>query len=222
MKSLLQKIIDLRDQGLSHQEIADELEITIGKVRYQLYKKRQPELKQENHQSEMKTPFIHIEDAEVHPHYGEDQLVLLPQGPASLYAYWEITGERKKLVEEHFGCSWETLPKMLRVYDVTDLYFNGDNAHYYTDVVIHDLANNWFIHDLGSRRNYCLDFGTLTWDGRFFTILRSEVIGLPTSDVQPWREHQKWKKPTENKEPAWLREFTGYTIQKGEDRRSLW
>lgn len=206
LNTSFREILKLLDQGLTHQEVAEKLQISVGKVRYQLYKKRQKEIQQES---------IKIEDAEVHPWYGEDQLVLLPQNPTSLYAYWEITGERKRLVEEHFGCAWEALPKILRVYDVTDIYFNGDNAHYYTDVPVNDYANNWFIHQLGPNRNYCVDFGTRTWEGHYFTILRSDVVNLPPSDVQAWREHEKWTRPAETEEPGWLREFTGYTIHKG-------
>ncbi|RKD24958.1 hypothetical protein BEP19_03735 [Ammoniphilus oxalaticus] len=221
MNPLLQKILGLRDQGLTHQEIADELQITIGRVRYQLYRKSQPETNVELNEKS-KEQMIQLHDAEVHPNYGEDQLVLLPQGPASLYAYWEITDDRKKLVEEHFSCSWGVLPKVLRVYDVTDVYFNGNNAHYYKDVQIHDLANNWFVNELGSRRNYCLDYGTLTLDGRYFTILRSDPVQLPASEIQPWREHATWRRPAESIEPEWLRDFTGYTLHGGADRRKLW
>lgn len=215
----LQQILRLIDQGMTHQQIAKQLQTTVGKVRYQLYKKRQQETKQDNPAIQSEQPAVPIctemEDFEVHPWCGEDLLVLLPHSPEILYVYWEITDERKRLVEEHFGCGWDVLPKILRVYDVTDIHFNGDNAQRLIEIQVNDDANNWFIHSLNGNRNYCVDYGSFTWEGRFFSILRSDVVHLPPSEGHPWREHEKWTKAqSETEEPAWAREFTGYTIQK--------
>ncbi|MEW9668270.1 DUF4912 domain-containing protein [Ammoniphilus sp. 3BR4] len=215
----LQQIMKLIEQGMTHQQIAKKLQTTVGKVRYQLYKKRQQETKQDLRPIHSEQPAVQvraeIEDCEVHPWHGEDRLVILPHSPEILYVYWEITYERKRLVEEHFGCGWDVLPKILRVYDVTDILFNGDNSHRFIDIQVNDYANNWFIPSLNDNRNYCVDYGTFTWDGRYFSILRSDAVHLPPSEGQPWREHEKWtKEKTETEEPAWAEEFTGYSIQK--------
>ena len=169
-----------------------------------------------------------IDELEVHLEYGDDCLVLLPLDDKGIYAYWEITEARKGLISNHFGCSWGVLPKVLRVYDVTDLVFDGSNAHWQKDILLNELANNWFLRDLVANRNYCVDFGTYDINGNFFSILRSDVVHVPPGTAHPWQEHKRWKrdedikveelnaediKPEETDAQSWPDRFTGYSIQ---------
>ncbi len=143
----------------------------------------------------------------------KDRFQLLPKDYRSLYCYWEISDSRRNMIEEFFRCNWEALPKIIRVYDVSFIDFNGDNAHYHWDFPINDIANNWFIDDVHANCSYCLDYGTTTIDGRFFTILRSNTVKTPPKEANYWRETRIEKMDSElNSEPEWLKRFTGYTI----------
>ena len=69
--------------------------------------------------------------------YGETKIALLPRDPRWIYAYWEIAEAKKEEVrrkrgEEIFSRSNLTL----RFYDVTDIVFNGRNAHKKFDVKV--------------------------------------------------------------------------------------
>lgn len=143
-------------------------------------------------------------------------LFLLPRSATSLYVYWVISPQRKRMIETHFKTNWSALPKILRIYDVSCIDFNGHNANRYTEITIHDAANHWFIHDMSDNCNYCADFGTKTMDNRYFTLMRSNTVKTPPANVQSAKAgipmsteiHQ-----TILSEPEWMQRFTGYSLQ---------
>ncbi|MEI7026916.1 DUF4912 domain-containing protein [Paenibacillus sp. y28] len=118
--------------------------------------------------------------------YRKDRLVLMPRDAQSLYAYWEVTDRRKQLVEEHFRCSWDELPKWLRLYEVQDVRFNGDNASPIREYWIDPEATNSFIEAVDAQRGYCVDYGFRLFDGRFFTVLRSNEVETPPAVAQEY------------------------------------
>jgi len=108
--------------------------------------------------------------------YGENRLVLMPRDPYWIFAYWEVTPS----------------PTLLRVYDVTDIVFNGQNAWSYFDIEITGGANNWYLNVPAADRSYLADLGFLDSEGRFVTILRSNTVHTPRdrpSDLldEEWR-----------------------------------
>ncbi|SFI86483.1 Winged helix-turn-helix DNA-binding [Paenibacillus sp. UNC496MF] len=109
----------------------------------------------------------------------DDRLVLLPKDPGTLYVYWTLTERRIRMIEEHFHCAWDELPKLLRVYDVTYTSFNGDNANHCRDVRIDGRADNWFVRGLSAGTVFCVDLGTTALDGRFVAVLRSGTAETP-------------------------------------------
>lgn len=111
--------------------------------------------------------------------YNENYLVLLVRDPYCLFAYWELTAEQQELITKEFGCSWGGVPLLLRLYDVTGLNFDGRNAHSFKDISVHALADNFYLHDLEANKGYCVDLGVITPDGRFITIIRSNIVSTP-------------------------------------------
>jgi hypothetical protein len=152
--------------------------------------------------------------------YGEDDLVVLPIDPSSLFAYWEVSEERKRLVEQHFRCDWAILPKILRVYDVNCIEFNGDNANGSRSIPIDDGANRWIIREALPACSYCIDYGTTTIDGRFFTILRSNAVSTPPleeyasmGEIQRSNANLSGIKDLPQRDlPEWTERFTGYSL----------
>lgn len=116
--------------------------------------------------------------------YGVDRLVLLVRDPYWLYAYWEISATRQEEFNAAFGPqAWESTQPVLRVYDVTGVNFNGFNALGYTDIKIQDEADSWHIPVGQPNRSYCVDLGRKFPDGRFVTLLRSNVVTTPRSSL---------------------------------------
>jgi len=126
------------------------------------------------------------EKEELPSHYGDNKVVVLVRDPYWLYAYWEITDERKSNVETETQASWSDLRKVLRVNDVTDIIFDGTNANKSFDIDPTSDANNWYIHVGEPNRSWCVDLGAVAPDGRFILIARSNVVTTPrdsASDV---------------------------------------
>ncbi len=115
--------------------------------------------------------------------YNENYLVLLVRDPHCIFSYWEFSDEQMGLVAKEFDCEWGEVPLIMRVYDLTGLNFAGDNAHSYFDIALHPLANNFYIKEVNSNHSYCADLGVVTPEGRFVTLLRSNVVQTPRDSL---------------------------------------
>ncbi|MDQ0285944.1 hypothetical protein J2Z49_001049 [Desulfofundulus luciae] len=116
--------------------------------------------------------------------YGVDRLVLLVRDPYWLYAYWEITATRQEEFNATYGPrAWNTTRPVLRVYDVTGVTFNGYNANSYMDINVQEGVDNWHIPVGQPNRSFCVDLGRMFPDGRFVTLLRSNVVTTPRSGL---------------------------------------
>lgn len=123
--------------------------------------------------------------------YGDTKIVILPRDPLWFYSYWEISpntvnGIKKVIGDGKFDSSrW-----VLRVYDVTDIEFNGRNAHRFFDIDINRDADNWYINAGEFNRAWCVDLGITTPDGQFVVIARSNVLVMPRQGVSPITDEQ--------------------------------
>ncbi|WP_274649378.1 DUF4912 domain-containing protein [Paenibacillus humicola] len=111
--------------------------------------------------------------------YEKDLLQLLVRDPHTLFVYWEIGNRKRWLAAQHFGCDWHVLPKVLRIYDVTGVYFNGGNSNGYFDIETTPEANSWYILGVHAAATYTVDFGTYTWNRQFVPLLRSNFAATP-------------------------------------------
>ncbi|MQL52017.1 DUF4912 domain-containing protein [Desulfofundulus thermobenzoicus] len=117
-------------------------------------------------------------------YYGLDRLVLLVRDPYWLYAYWEITATRQEEFASTFGArAWASTRPVLRVYDVTGVDFNGYNANSFMDIQIQETADSWHIPVGRPNRSFCVDLGRVFPDGRFVTLLRSNVVTTPRATL---------------------------------------
>ncbi|WP_027363270.1 DUF4912 domain-containing protein [Desulfotruncus alcoholivorax] len=118
-------------------------------------------------------------------HYGIDRLVLMVRDPNWIYAYWEITATKQEEFNEQFGPeAWSSSRPVLRVYDVTGVeYFNGNNANDYLDISINDYTDSWHIEVARPNSSFCVDVGRVMPDGRFITILRSNIVKTPSLSI---------------------------------------
>lgn len=134
---------------------------------------------------------IPVSGYEVPERYQKDMLEVLAQNAHTIYAYWEISDRKRWLVSQHFRCDWGYMPKILRVYDVTSMYFNGSNANSFFDIQTTPEATSWYIHNLLSNATYMLDFGTYTLEGQFVPLLRSSAVATPRNYAAAWGEPLK-------------------------------
>ena len=126
--------------------------------------------------------------------YGVDKMVLLVRDPWWLYTYWELKQETVERLKSELKDEFYKAKRVLRVYDVTNVIFNGSNANRFFDIQVHEFASNWYIDAGGPGRSWCVDLGLKLSDGRFITILRSNVVQTPL-DGPSWITDEEWMIP---------------------------
>lgn len=143
-------------------------------------------------------PFIpehqvqHLPEPQLPRSYGADRLALLARDPHWLYAYWEITATKQDEFARTYGPeAWSSTHPVLRVYDVTGVAFNGNNAKGFMDIHLGDEIENWHIQVGEPDRTFCVDLGRMFQDGRFITLLRSNVVNTPRASLSD-RLDEEW------------------------------
>ncbi|MDD5465735.1 MAG: DUF4912 domain-containing protein [Candidatus Omnitrophica bacterium] len=138
--------------------------------------------------------FVRTMPQELPSLYDQDRIVLQVRDPHWLHAYWELRAQTIEGLKAKLGDEFHRARKVLRVYDVTSVIFNGFNANRFFDILINDFANSWYIDTAGPGRSWCVDLGLMLADGRFITILRSNVVQTPL-DGPSWITDEEWMIP---------------------------
>jgi len=115
--------------------------------------------------------------------YGDSRIVLLPRDPQWAYAYWDVSNEHKEEMRRQGGQQLA-----LRLYDVTDLQGQGQSPHSVQEYVCDELAREWYLPIPVSDRDYALDIGYRTFDGRWLALARSTPIRIPPVYPSDWVE----------------------------------
>lgn len=105
--------------------------------------------------------------------YGEDRITLMTVNPWKLFAYWEV---KENTLSKIKG----TL--VLRVYDVTGIYFDGKNANLVFDVPVYGRIGDSYI-GVGPDKAFIVDIGAVSKAGDFVAIARSNQASTPALKV---------------------------------------
>jgi hypothetical protein len=106
--------------------------------------------------------------------YGVTQITLITRDPHWIYAYWDISPEIRKRMNGSI---------VLRMYDVSLIDFNGQNANSSFDIDVGNDASNWYIQLWNDHVSYCCDLGTRSSEGHFHPLARSNVV---TTQRREW------------------------------------
>ena len=91
-------------------------------------------------------------------------------------------------VHAEAGADFERAVRVLRVYDVSLIDFNGSNAHRWFDLEV-GQANTWYINLWQDNASFVADIGLRMPDGKFFTIARSNAVTTPRANQSHRSEH---------------------------------
>lgn len=153
-----------------------------------------PETKETSRAAHLEAPVFRTRRFELPQTYDKDIIVVQVRDPWWLYAYWEVRSLTYQRLKTELKALFETAKKVLRVYDVSYINFNGANAHRFFDIdIIHD-ANSWYIDTAGPGRSWCVDLGLRLADGRFIVIARSNIVATPL-DGPSWITDEEWMVP---------------------------
>ncbi len=111
--------------------------------------------------------------------YGENRIVIMQRDPLCLFCYWELQQAKIDNFLKNLSTLAYDASLVLRVYDVTNILFDGNNANKYFDSVLVQGAKDWYIHLEEPNRSFCADIGFLTSDGTFHMLTRSNTITTP-------------------------------------------
>ncbi|MDP3804098.1 MAG: DUF4912 domain-containing protein [Candidatus Omnitrophota bacterium] len=131
------------------------------------------------------------------PGYGDNKIVLLVRDPWWIFSYWEIGRDKEDETINKIESAGERVDKsVLRVYDVTDVSFNGKNAHTYFDIDLKGLASNWYINVNMPDRAWIVEIGMLSNKGSFYVLARSNVVKTPRFGMSDTLDAE-WMMPEE-------------------------
>lgn len=121
--------------------------------------------------------------AELPDGYGESRIVLMPRDPQWAYTYWDIPNDHKEELRKQGGQQLA-----LRIYDVTDVSLESQSPHSIQEYPCDELAREWYIPMPVSDRDYVVDIGYRTTDGRWLILARSAPVRVPPVYPSDWIE----------------------------------
>ncbi|PSN18610.1 Rho termination protein [filamentous cyanobacterium CCP5] len=107
--------------------------------------------------------------------YGESRIVLMPRDPEWAYAYWDIPNQHKEELRRQGGTQLA-----LRLYDVTGSSMQQQGCD--------ELARSWYLRIPISDRDYRVEIGYLTNDGRWLLLAGSNSVRIPPVYPSNWEE----------------------------------
>ena len=112
--------------------------------------------------------------------YNKTVVKLLAQTPETLFVYWEISDDDRKMYKEKFGDNFfETSTPILKVHNIT--------MNYYFEVVINDFANCWYLHVNDSKCEYEIELDRKKYipnkEPEYVYISKSNELEAPNDHV---------------------------------------
>ena len=117
--------------------------------------------------------------------YGESQIVLMPRDPQWAYTYWDVSTERKQELRHQGG-----LRLALRFYDVTDINIDSQKPHSLQQYECDEMSREWYLPVPVSDREYMVEIGYLTGEGRWLLLARSTPARIPPVYPTDWIDDQ--------------------------------
>lgn len=120
--------------------------------------------------------------------YGQDRVVAAAVDPDRLFVYWEATDPALERARVGLGPGGPEAWLNLRVYDTTDLIFDGTNAHSYFDHRVERSDRQWFFEIRRPTSTAHVDLGMKSSEGYFVTVARSGRVDFPRKEPSPLGE----------------------------------
>ncbi|WP_342043163.1 DUF4912 domain-containing protein [Bacillus sp. OTU2372] len=214
---MIEEIIKLRGDGLSFRKIASELNTTVGKVQYRWNKwieENNNEITDELNRQSTKDSNSSDDSIslELIPQKGELKARLIT--PRKIILFWDISELPKKIIEQFFNRKFEELVTVTRIYDVTNILFNGKNAHHYNEITVPYQSGHWFIKGLSENRSYVSELGVHLSDNQFFPLYRSNCIQMPSPEILSGNTFQQELLQFhryEEESPKWVEQVSTYS-----------
>ncbi len=107
-----------------------------------------------------------------------DRLYFLAKDPNWTFLWWEVSQETKRRIAAALGVEPHEMGRRLRVHDITDVHFDGSNAHAFFEISVNQEADHWYLHLDSPGRIYCAEFGFCA-GLEFHVAIRSAALFRP-------------------------------------------
>ncbi|WP_066312188.1 DUF4912 domain-containing protein [Bacillus sp. FJAT-29814] len=111
------------------------------------------------------------------------ELIAKLVAPQKMFLFWDPSQLPKMIIQLYFNQPIEELVSVIRVFDVTDILFNGKNAHHYYEISIPYPNSHWVVKGLTANRSYLAELGVYLPETGFFPIFRSNCIQTPAMAI---------------------------------------
>jgi uncharacterized protein len=115
--------------------------------------------------------------------YGESRITLLPRNPEWAYVYWDVSNEAKAGLRQQGGQHLA-----LRLYDSTNVNLDIQAPHSIQEYPCEELAREWHLAIPICDREYTVEIGYRTIDGRWLVLCRSASVKIPPMFPSDWLE----------------------------------
>jgi len=115
--------------------------------------------------------------------YGDHHVVILVRDPSCLFAYWELQSSRMDHLRGEWGAALDGAAFVLRVFDVTETAEDRWSQAPSFDIDLPYGAAAWYIPLSRPARRHRVEIGWRLKDGRFVSIVTSNVVLLPLGRV---------------------------------------
>ncbi|MDD5680900.1 MAG: DUF4912 domain-containing protein [Candidatus Omnitrophica bacterium] len=149
--------------------------------------------------------------------YNTTTLTLIPRDPHWIHAYWEVSPPSMEELRSRIDTVAENIIYTLRMYDISCIHFNGNNANHWFDLDFNpNVTNNWYVNLWRDNATYCGEIGARLRDGRFIPMTRSNIVTTPRQ-TQSRRSEEIWMKVDDDSSGA---PFVVAELQSGRKNRS--
>jgi glycosyltransferase involved in cell wall biosynthesis len=107
--------------------------------------------------------------------YGGHRLILAAARPRQAYVHWSIDPGRVEALKQKLGNRFSGARQIVRVYDVTDIVFNGLNAHMFFDIDVRGLSGSYYFGVHEPNRTLLAELGFWLPDDSFWALARSNT-----------------------------------------------
>lgn len=137
-----------------------------------------------------------LESAALRDRYEDNRIFLQPRDPHWAHSFWDLAPWKPEEVARRHGLDLARFGFALRVYDVTDVEFDGLNAHRFFNIGVSGLKSSWYVNVPEDGRAYLVEIGLTDGNGAFYMMARSNAVMMPRASVST-RTDEEWMAPDE-------------------------
>jgi uncharacterized protein len=131
--------------------------------------------------------------------------------------FWNASKLPMSVIQFYFNNQFAELTQVMRIYDVSQIIFNGLNAHHFFEIAVPYYQGSWTVKGLEQNRSYIVEIGVKFPDSRFFPLLRSNCIYTTVIDHLPESEQVPYNRSDQmdqDQSPAWTKHVSTYSYYK--------